>query len=66
MLTSATRGEPGGGGRCPNEFSFTLTTVIKGYLYYIQYIWDPRRAETAFEKSTFCKGLYGENDGPSI
>ena len=19
-----------------------------------------------FEKSTFCKGLYGENDGPSI
>ena len=33
MLTSATRGEmptPD-----PNEFNFTLTSVIKGYLYYI-------------------------------
>ena len=53
MLTSATRGEmptPD-----PNEFNFTLTSVIKGYLYYIQYIYTFREMFS----STAQTGLVG-------
>ena len=50
MLTSATRGEMSTSN--PNEFSFTQTRVMLGYLYYILYIYEQSPFTTGFLAQT--------------